>query len=567
MKKRTVLGILGGWTLANLAVYHYRRELMAKWLGLSPATHDVAIDHKLTVTTPDGTKLATSHFSPRSAGMYPTIVVRTPYGRKSLFSRYLGERFAERGYHVIVQDTRGRFGSSGEFEPFTYEAADGHATLEWIKKQAWADDNIAMWGPSYLGYVQWAVAVDNPPELKAIVPCNTTSEFYTVSRQTFGFDGALRWLLITKVNSTSSFIKEMVAQFGTRKDEILLEKAAKHLPVSEADEIVVGKPIPFYRKWLEQGEATDPYWHNSDFSDKVSGVQAPAHFVSGWYDFMLRELLADYARLRAAGKNPYLTIGPWGHLSLGGLGEQIRQGNIWFEAQMKGDHTRLRQNAVRYFVTGAKEWRETPSWPPPAQTQTRFLHSQLRLDVAPPEPESPPDHYRYDPSNPTPSVGGAIFSTKAGPADNRAIEARPDVLCYTSAPLTGKLEIVGPVCLQLYVKSNLEHTDFFGRLCDVWPNGRSLNVCDGIVRLRPDDGKRQPDGSLCLDIDFAAVAHRFLPGHQLRLQVASAAHPRWNRNLGTGDSLVTATAMLTAEQTIFHDAAHPSALSLPIVSP
>jgi putative CocE/NonD family hydrolase len=175
-----------------------------------------------------------------------------------------------------------------------------------------------------------------------------------------------------------------------------------------------------------------------------------------------------------------------------------------------------------------------------------------------------PDHYRYDPANPTPSVGGTLLLT-GGPRDNRRLEARPDVLSFTTASLDADLEVIGPISLELYVRSSLEHTDFAGRLCDVHPDGRSINICDGLLRLNPDTDGVQPDGSRRIQIDLWATAHRFRRGHHLRLQVSSGAHPRWSRNLGTGEPIGTAVSMIAADQTIYHDRTRPSALVLPVV--
>jgi putative CocE/NonD family hydrolase len=179
--------------------------------------------------------------------------------------------------------------------------------------------------------------------------------------------------------------------------------------------------------------------------------------------------------------------------------------------------------------------------------------------------ESEPDTYRYDPANPTPSVGGALLSENAGPRDNRALEARADVLVYTSAPLTADLEVIGPVVGELYVRSSLEHTDFFARLCDVAPNGRSTNICDGILRLEPGEPPADPDGVICAGIELWPTAYQFKRGHRLRVLVTSGAHPRFARNTGSGEPLATATKLLVAEQTVYHDPAHPSHVLLPVM--
>jgi putative CocE/NonD family hydrolase len=244
----------------------------------------------------------------------------------------------------------------------------------------------------------------------------------------------------------------------------------------------------------------------------------------------------------------------------------LREAPTWFDAHLKDDQTRLRRKPVRIYVMGAGEWREMDDYPPPAVEIRYYLHDEARLSTEPPPAVSTPDTYRYDPADPTPAVGGALLAFKgAGPQDNRALEARNDVLCYTMPPLARDLEITGPVRLELFARSSLEHTDFFGRLCDVAPDGGSTNVCDGLFRVEPSGGEAAPGGCLRLKIDMWATAHRFQQGHRLRLQVSSGAHPRWSRNLGTGEALATGVAMAVAEQTILHDSAHPSALVLPVV--
>jgi hypothetical protein len=245
----------------------------------------------------------------------------------------------------------------------------------------------------------------------------------------------------------------------------------------------------------------------------------------------------------------------------------LREGVTWFDAQLKGDHRQLRQNPVRLYLMGADEWRDLDGYPPPAGETRYYLHAGARLAAVPPAGASPPDRYRYDPADPTPVVGGALLALQgAGPQDNRCLEARSDVLCYTTAPLARDLDVIGPVRLELFVRSSLPHADFFGRLCDVAPDGRSINTCDGLFRVEPGHGEAQPDGTHRLEVDMWATAYRFQRGHQMRLQVSSGAHPRWSRNLGTGEVIATGVKMAAADQTIYHDLDHPSALVLPVVS-
>jgi putative CocE/NonD family hydrolase len=304
-----------------------------------------------------------------------------------------------------------------------------------------------------------------------------------------------------------------------------------------------------------------------DHRDAVSRVTAPVHLVGGWYDYYLRGLLRDYHALVATGHRPYLTIGPWYHGQPEGLLAGLRAGLAWFDAHLKGQRAALREDPVRIRVMGQETWRDLDAFPPPVRLVRYYLHPAGGLSTGPPPPGGAPDSYRYDPADPTPAVGGALLALRgAGARDNRALEARPDVLCYTTEPLARDVEVAGLVRLELFARSSLAHTDFFGRLCDVAPDGRSTNVCDGLVRVAPGSDARQADGSLRLEIDLWATAYRFLEGHRLRLQVSSGAHPRWSRNLGTGESLTSGVGMAPADQAIYHDATYPSAIVLPVVN-
>jgi putative CocE/NonD family hydrolase len=270
--------------------------------------------------------------------------------------------------------------------------------------------------------------------------------------------------------------------------------------------------------------------------------------------------------LKAAGYQPYLTVGPTWHVSLSNFGTATQEGLAWFDAYLKNDPSRLRKHPARIFVMGSNAWREMDDWPPPAQAARYFLHSKRRLVIDQPAEVSLPDRYIYDPGNPTPAYGGPLLSFNAGPRDQRVLESRSDVLTYTTDPLVEEIEVIGSPRVELDVRSSLEHTDFVARLCDVQPDGRSINLCDGFVRLAPGQGEPQLDGSLKIAFELWPTANCFQRGHRLRLQVCSGAHPRLSRNLGLGEPLTTATDMRGAEQHIYHDAAHPSALILPVTS-
>ena len=420
--------------------------------------------------------------------------------------------------------------------------------------------------------MQWAIAADAPASLKAIAPSIISPDRFSSTHHdgAFNLDTRLHWL------NTLCFMNEWATLSGWEKvtqavslvfgrTNPKLEAAFYHLPLLEADVAATGKATPFYRDILTHTSADHPYWQVRNHNDCLSQITIPVCLAGGWYDYYLRGVLDSYTGLRAAGQNPYLTVGPWSHSSPGGATVNLQEGLAWFSAYLKGDRSRLRQKPVRIHVMGADEWRELDEWPPAARQSRYFVHPGAKLSTKAPSPTPSSDCYKYDPADPTPAVGGARFDRNdAGQKDNRALEARADVLCYTTAPLENDVDVIGPVRLELYVRSSLTHTDFFGRLCDVEPDGRSLNVCDGLFRIEPGKGKAQPDGSLCVLVDMRATAYRFRAGHQMRLQVSSGAHPCWSRNLGTGEPVATGTGMAVAEQIVFHDAQHPSALVLPI---
>jgi hypothetical protein len=539
-------------------------RVFARFLGLPPAdTHDVLVERDLAIPMPDGSSLLADRFAPRGGGKLPTLLVRSPYGRRGFFGLLWGRLFAERGFQVLVQSVRGTFGSGGRFDPFRDERADGLATLEWLKQQEWFSGELATHGASYLGFVQWALAREAGPMLKAMVPHITASEFrgQTYAGGAFSLDTAVSWTHLVHSQEQSP-LRVLAAQLSaTRK----LKPLFNHLPLNEVDTLATGGRVHFFQDWLEHNAPEDAWWGAADFSGSVAELTVPIHLIGGWYDIFLPWTLKDYLALHRAGRRPYLTLGPWTHGTPAGMAAAARESLVWFKAHLKGERSLLRESPVRVFVMGANTWRDFSEWPPPGVQPQRW-HLQASRGLSPAAPAaSEPDGYRYDPADPTPSVGGALLTREAGPRDNRALEARPDVLTYTSTPLEQDLEIIGPVQAELFVRSSLEHTDFFVRLCDVAPSGRSTNLCDGLLRLVPGKPASEADGTRRVSIDLWATAHRFLKGHRLRLQVSSGAHPRFARNTGSGEPLGTAKTLVAAQQSIFHDPAHPSAIILPVM--
>jgi uncharacterized protein len=537
-------------------------RLVAWACSLPPAeTHDIAVERDIPVPMPDGVVLLADHYAPRGGGKRPTLLVRSPYGRGSFVGLLFTRLFAERGFQVLVQSCRGTFGSGGVFDPFHHERADGLATVAWLRAQSWYSGDLCTVGPSYLGFVQWAIAAGAGPDLKAMGVQVSSSEFRSpiYGGGSFWLDTALTWTFVV------THQEERAAVASPVRAARAVRAANRHLPLAEIDRALVGREAGFLRDWLAHAEPGDPWWKPLDFSDDVGRVTAPVHLLGGWYDIFLPETLADYERLRRAGRAPHLTIGPWSHTSPGMVPVMVRESLAWLRAHALGDRSGVREAPVRVHVMGANEWRELTTWPPPESSRIRFYFGPAgRLSMSPPA-ASDPDHYRYDPADPTPAVGGASLSLNTGPRDNHALEARPDVLVYTTARLDRALTIMGPVTAELHVASSTDHTDFFVRLCDVAPSGRSTNLCDGLLRLSPGHPTPGADGCRRIEVSLWPTAHRFDRGHRIRVQISSGAHPRFARNPGTGEPLGTAENLTAARQTVYHDPARPSALVLPVM--
>jgi putative CocE/NonD family hydrolase len=315
----------------------------------------------------------------------------------------------------------------------------------------------------------------------------------------------------------------------------------------------------------------DAYWVARDYSAGVEKVTAAVQLIGGWQDIFLPWMLEDYAVLKAAGRDPQLIIGPWTHAAPGITAAGVREGLAWLRAGLLDDHRLVRPGRVQVYVTGEHTgggWRRLPQWPPLEITECRlWLREQRQLDADQPASESAPDRYRYDPADPTPSRGGAVLLERHSVVDNRPLEARADVLTYTTAPLRSVLEAIGPVRVELWVRATSSHFDVFARVCDVDRHGASWNVCDALVRVAP--GRFEPidDGTRQVAFDLWPTAHRFAAGHRIRLQLSSGAHPRYIRNPGTGEDPSAATSTLAVDIDILHDPDHPSVLILPLNDP
>ena len=530
-------------------------RLFAARLKTGPAvTRDVTARRDIAVRAPDGTVLLTDAYVAAPGRPLPAILLRSPYGRGGFYG-VIARLFAERGYHAVVQSTRGTFGSGGRID-FDAEAGDGRAAADWIIGQPWSDGTIGTFGGSYLTFTQLALASTRPPQLKAMAISVWGAErrAYNYPGGAFGLDRALGWAFsLEHQEEPFAFVR---TPLRARK---ALAPAYGHLPLLDADTVAVGHPVSYYRDWLEHDKPGDPYWAPTDFRPLLRDLGVPVTMLAGWYDMFLPQMLDDYQELRAGGQEARLAVGAWHHTSQELFPRMFADAFDWFGTHLLGQVPPAEgaKAELAVEVMGGGGWRDLAGWPPPGTVQRWHLHPGGALAPGAPA-ESDPDRYVYDPADPTPAVGGTS-TLSFGPRDNRALEQRPDVLTYTSAPLDGPLVITGPVTAELFAGASRPHTDFFARLCDVDPEGKSVNITDGIRRLA---GATEQPGPVT--IDLWPTAHQFRPGHRIRLQVSSGAHPRYARNPGCGEPLATAVTLHTARQAVYHDPARPSAVLLPV---
>jgi putative CocE/NonD family hydrolase len=338
-----------------------------------------------------------------------------------------------------------------------------------------------------------------------------------------------------------------------------LGPAYEALPLTRAGDALVGGGQT-YREWLTAPHADDPLWAPMRLARALDRVDVPVLLLEGWQDPFVAQMIQEYEHLRRRGVEVALTIGPWTHVQTASRGAPILTGETldWLGEHLAGGSHRHRRNPVHIFVTGAREWRHLPAWPPATQEQTLYLQPDGRLGPRHPSPSSLPSTFRFDPADPTPAVGGRVINPAlAGTRDNRKLEQRDDVLTFTTPPLDEPLEVIGNPVTELVHRTDNPCADIFVRICEVTAKGHSLNLSDGFVRLSTE----KHSGSVVIRLD--AIAHRFASGNRIRLQVSGGAHPRYARNLGTDDDPATSTRLVASERRICHGVGGFSRVLLP----
>jgi putative CocE/NonD family hydrolase len=555
--------------------------------GTGPFVSHLASRQEVKVPMRDLIQLATDLYLPAGPGPFPAIAVRTPYHKDE--GRLIADFFVRYGYAVAVQDVRGRHGSEGEFYPFRAEGDDGVDFTRWLKQQPWCDGKIGAFGLSYLGFTQWAMATGNP-DLTSIAPSLITANLYhgIYRGGAFGKLTFLHWSLTSH------------GRYGAWVDDAQVERGYRHFPLVESDD-AASQDIPFYNDWVSH-PVPDAYWRALSVDHRFSELTAPAFLTAGWYDFFLEGQLRDFALIQKAAVpgvrgRTKLLIGPWNHAFFNGNQQRygIRQGRLelvpfefvrltkeWYDYSLKGIANGWdRRPPVRVYVLGQNMWRDEQEWPPARAThRPYFLHSRGNaqtligdgsLDLSPPTNAEPPDSFVFHPTNPVPTLGGSHgLPAACGPADQRAIEQRPDVLVYSTAPLAGPLLVMGPVSVRLFAASTASDTDFTAKLVDVFPDGQALIICEGVIRARYRNGLDQPEllprGETCaLEIAVGNTAVQFQPGHRVRLEISSSNFPRYDPNPNTGTEVAAERNPVPATQRVAHNPEFPSALILPVV--
>jgi putative CocE/NonD family hydrolase len=576
--------------------------LISAVLAHAADQYAIAYERNVPVKMRDGVTLRADIYRPNANGKFPALLQRTPYNKDNDVE--FGIKAAARGYVVIVEDVRGRYASEGEWYTFKNEPNDGYDTVEWTASLPYSNGKVGMFGGSYVGATQMLAAIVHPPHLTGICPIVTASNYH--ENWTYQGGAFEQWF---DEDWTSGLAQNTYERLLGRNNDpvsgIWMLPLTSYPVVTSArrSELASNASVaPYFVDWLAHANY-DPYWKAISIEEHFPDITVPALHVAAWYDLFLGGSLRNYEGIKMQGgsevarKGQQLMIVVGGHAGNGPKIGDVEFGNAskidedeitlhWYDYLFKGAHNEFASGKpIRIFVMGANRWRDEPTWPlERAQSTKYFLHSSGRanslrgdggLSTMAPDSDTP-DRYIYDPGNPVPTVGGPLCCEsqrwQPGPRDQRPVEAREDVLVYSTPPMTQDTEVTGPVSLELYAKSSAVDTDFTGKLVDVWPDGFAQNLTEGILRGRYRDSRETPTfmspGQVYkLTLDLWATSNIFKTGHVLRLEISSSNFPRFDRNLNTGDSQYGKFAQpMPATNTILHDREHPSALILPVVA-
>ena len=585
--------------------------------------------HKTWVAMRDGIRLATDLYLPPILPA-PVVVARTPYDRSREDRGFVGGllAFARRGYAVVSQDVRGTGDSEpGSWDYYMFESEDGYDCVEWIHEQEWCNGFIGSVGGSYAGQTQWCMATH--PAMSTILPSvsglglgvNTAHLHMLVNAyaRTVGKgEGKLavpyyemERLILDETLATGYFNEPMepplsdtvleeypqlrrlppsearahlwerycAMSSAERAEFVKTVMGTKSVSIAEVESLsaIFGQQISHDRHTIPEA---DPF-------RLARRIQAPPLLRTGWYDWGLNDALATFRMMRSEAETSVasrtrMIITPYAHnmpgyregweqhpevLRMPSLIDQLGYSLRWFTAVQEG--TTDAWPVLIYYLMGANEWRVASDWPAPeAKELTFYLGGEETLTSAPPKADGGSDRYTYDPNDPTPTIGGSILSYvyPTGSVEVSAAQHRSDVLVYTTPPLEVDLDVVGPLRMVLYASSSARDTDFVARLSDVFPDGRAIQLQNGILRARFRNVGGEPEllepGRIYrLEIDMWATANRFKARHRIRVDISSSDFPRFDRNTNRGGE---SGPPIEAEQTIYHDAERPSHLGVSV---
>jgi uncharacterized protein len=557
--------------------------------AVSVAHDGVRVDRDAAVPMRDGVVLRADVYRPVGPPVpsrLPVVLIRMPYGKGEAYCQMPahGRYWAQRGYACVIQDVRGRWGSGGAFEMFVNEAADGYDTLDWVAAQPWCDGNIGMTGESYYGYTQWAVAPLGHPHLRCIAPGDTAADVYG------------SWAYVDNCFCLQTMGRYACQMQGSR-DVNYYGYDPWHMPLTTIDD-ASGVPSRLHKEWIAH-PARDSYWQAVNVDDRYADIDIPVLHHGGWYDVFLSGTIGGWEGVRAAQAagtpSPHvapaphvapqhLLIGPTDHehtpetsgrvgrTPVRGLGYSYDRVLGWMDRWLRGDEKAGSRATVEVFLTGRDEWLRGDEWP---LSGTGFVNYYLgaggSLAPAAPAPDQPPDTYTYDPDDPLHIwLGADLWHLAEAMRDRRSLAARVDVLVYETEPLTAGLDVVGPLRVTLFAASSAPDTDFTAALVDVFPDGGCQFVQEGIVRARWRESDVTPSpiepGEVYeYGVDLWATAYAFAAGHRLRIEISSSNFDRYDRNPNTGHPFGQDAERRPARQTIFHDAARASHLTLPVL--
>jgi putative CocE/NonD family hydrolase len=558
----------------------------------------------------DSVRLATDIYMPQgpAAETFPVILIRTPY--KKEMSELDAHFYSRRGYVVAIQDCRGRFASEGRWVPFFNEAKDGYDTIEWLAGQPWSNGKVGMVGGSYLGWVQLWAAVEKPPHLVTIIPNVAPPDpFYNIPYEygSFFIFGSIWWAEILESRATGDLSGKAMGRIGERR----YEKILKRLPVVELDKEIFGRINPYWRQWIENNR-NGGFWEAANFMGKLRDLDLPVFLQSGWFDGDGIGSKLNYAQLKQS-RNRFqkLILGPWGHSDQASprygdheFGKEaapdLKMMYLkWFDHWLKGiDNKILEEPLVRIFVMFANQWLTGDTYPLP---QTRFtkLYIGSRKGANTSRGDGllvwetiidgkDFDDYVYDPGDPTPhpdwyfKSDAEIRKGRKQAIDtgekkklvagfhNGVTDNRKDILVYQTPPLEKPVTIAGPVSAVIHAASSALDTDWFVTMMDVDEQGKIFPLVRGTIRARFRDSLEKPellekDKIYAYNIDMWQTGITFQKGHRIRVEIASALFPMFSRNLNTGGHNEKETRFVKAFQKIYHSAAYPSHIILPLV--